>query len=656
MILIPNVPKFQGSEINAPDARQVNMRLAPALAVNAAIAGPVAEAIGGIGEHFQGVADRAQKLENARAESEARMQLDSGYSQLQIDLEKDPDPVSRINKTREYFEQSKGIAENPNLSPQVRDSLRQFHTEFSHKGNISAAADGAKLAMKRATLQHFNELNAAVLANDQDRIMSIGKRMVDAGIQLPEEWEATKVRIEQTLKEQADQKDVIEDPKTWQENNPANKVPAGTDPARYQRMQDFAAGQMRKKTYEASADIMDAIVSGAITDEKQLDELTQDLRPTAVEELKNALRSRQAKGYKEKADTPEFQMQVYGQVSKEIEDFNPNAEDADARIARISGMMQHLKPGFLKDKVTRAFRTAESPEAAKNYGEFLLEQFSELRKAGRFGKTVEPENILLSEAVKDNFLKDTEKIQRLGYSKDQAELIKEAATKSPELGQRKLIDLAGERPGGSVNASEIENATFNALRLGHSTIPWSTEDSKKAAAEVNLKTAGDYGRAKAQMETFLRLEPNASKEDMDAAYLRITGKAIMEKYDTTPDKPAKPSKDSSTSMNGPGVNPNVPKLWDIVSAKYPSIENWGIWGDEKHKNRKSDHNTGDAIDIAIAKNDGNQIAKTIEANATAYNVKYMIHNSRIWKPSTGWQPYTGSHDHSEHIHVSFNRS
>jgi hypothetical protein len=109
-------------------------------------------------------------------------------------------------------------------------------------------------------------------------------------------------------------------------------------------------------------------------------------------------------------------------------------------------------------------------------------------------------------------------------------------------------------------------------------------------------------------------------------------------------------------MNQPGVNPNVGPLWKIVSTKYPSVENWGIWGDEKHKARKSDHNTGDAIDIAIKDNNGPAITSLIESNAAAHNVKYMIHSGRIWKPSTGWQPYSGKDNHSGHVHVSFNRA
>ena len=104
-----------------------------------------------------------------------------------------------------------------------------------------------------------------------------------------------------------------------------------------------------------------------------------------------------------------------------------------------------------------------------------------------------------------------------------------------------------------------------------------------------------------------------------------------------------------------GVNPSVYTLWDSVTSQYPSVANWGIWGDKAHQMRKSDHNTGDAIDIATGDNNGQEVADYIVSQAQSNNVKYLIHNRRIWKPSTGWQPYKGSHAHDEHVHVSFVR-
>ncbi len=130
------------------------------------------------------------------------------------------------------------------------------------------------------------------------------------------------------------------------------------------------------------------------------------------------------------------------------------------------------------------------------------------------------------------------------------------------------------------------------------------------------------------------------------------------RQDTSATEPAaiNPKGTAKTLKVDPNVNPNVYKTWDTLIAKHPDIANWGIWGDEAHKKRKSDHNTGDAIDIGVPNTArGSEIANDLVAMAVDANIKYLIHNKRIWKPDTGWQPYKGSHDHSGHIHVSYNK-
>ena len=344
-------------------------------------------------------------------------------------------------------------------------------------------------------------------------------------------------------------------------------------------MQDFAKGQMRKKTYEGSANIMDGIVSGQITTEQQIDDLTEDLRPTAVEELKNGLRMRQADGYKEKVASPEYQAQVYGQLSIAIADFKPNADDTDARIAMIDRMMRDLKPGFQKDALTKKFKNLESPEVtddAKNYGEFVLKQVDELGKTTRFGKTVKPEEIPLKD-VAPGFMKDPEKLQRGGFTKAHAEEIAALAAKDPAAAQRLLAESWKDknlRPGGSLNASQIENDTFYALRNGHATIPWSSEESKKAADATNSATATAFGKAKMQMEDYLRFNPNAKSAEIDAAFLRITGESIKEdaKRKLVPDRPRSSGETSSRGSYSTGedgvITPDTQKRVQANARPY----------------------------------------------------------------------------------------
>ena len=108
-----------------------------------------------------------------------------------------------------------------------------------------------------------------------------------------------------------------------------------------------------------------------------------------------------------------------------------------------------------------------------------------------------------------------------------------------------------------------------------------------------------------------------------------------------------------------GEAPAVQQLRTDANTAYPKRDkSWdGTWGDTAHKARKSDHNTGDAMDITsdpASGADGNVVAAYAIRDP---RVKYVIWNRRIYdtrNPGKGWQPYskwkTMPHDH--HVHIS----
>lgn len=87
------------------------------------------------------------------------------------------------------------------------------------------------------------------------------------------------------------------------------------------------------------------------------------------------------------------------------------------------------------------------------------------------------------------------------------------------------------------------------------------------------------------------------------------------------------------------------------------VTNSGIWGDKAHQARKSDHNTGDAVDLGVKSLDqGQQVADSLLNEAEARGVKYIIFNHKIWsseRKDEGWRPYKGDNPHTGHVHVSF---
>lgn len=90
--------------------------------------------------------------------------------------------------------------------------------------------------------------------------------------------------------------------------------------------------------------------------------------------------------------------------------------------------------------------------------------------------------------------------------------------------------------------------------------------------------------------------------------------------------------------------------------------NDGIFSSSGHKAKwgKSDHDTGDAVDLHVSSiAQGNKIAEYLRTNYVKYGIKYLIFNKRIWNPSISmeWRPYTrkGGDPHTAHVHVSFSK-
>jgi hypothetical protein len=107
-----------------------------------------------------------------------------------------------------------------------------------------------------------------------------------------------------------------------------------------------------------------------------------------------------------------------------------------------------------------------------------------------------------------------------------------------------------------------------------------------------------------------------------------------------------------------GEAPAIQQLRTDANAKWPKRnKEWdGTWGDTSHQARKSDHNTGDAIDVTNDPGsgaDGNVVAAYAIRDP---RVKYVIWNRRIYdtRQGGGWRPYSKwkSMPHDHHVHVS----
>ena len=101
-------------------------------------------------------------------------------------------------------------------------------------------------------------------------------------------------------------------------------------------------------------------------------------------------------------------------------------------------------------------------------------------------------------------------------------------------------------------------------------------------------------------------------------------------------------------------------VWEAVKAYNAAL---GFMGGRADRPYKSDHTTGHAFDFGGSSSEMAAAAAWLAMMNPNQDVKYIIHNPLgIWKPSTGWRPYTPAASvlkyagesawHRDHVHVS----
>ncbi len=123
-----------------------------------------------------------------------------------------------------------------------------------------------------------------------------------------------------------------------------------------------------------------------------------------------------------------------------------------------------------------------------------------------------------------------------------------------------------------------------------------------------------------------------------------------------------PSYAAQTSCD-PFAKPGATAFGDLMLATYHT----GSYGISRlcHLDGTSEHKDGRAIDWMLSVDDPAQKAVADAAlawltadngaNARRLGVMYLIWNRQMWRayaPERGWQPYTGSSPHTDHIHTS----
>lgn len=111
----------------------------------------------------------------------------------------------------------------------------------------------------------------------------------------------------------------------------------------------------------------------------------------------------------------------------------------------------------------------------------------------------------------------------------------------------------------------------------------------------------------------------------------------------------------SSSIEG-GLSSNAISAYRAVCANFPQVKSYG----GRRNDPGSDHNSGNAVDVMIRGQVGDEITSFLIKNRNELNIKYVIWEQKIFAPYTGWKGRpmenrgNDTANHFDHVHISVN--
>jgi len=521
---------------------------ATASAGPAMAAGQATEAIGNaiaqIGETGLAVVGKIRQTKEAGAIIAFMAQADETAGRFSIELARRSDteawPKEWQDQTTKLREQGQALG----LSPEGMARLDQEFTGWSSTRAIHFETQAATKALGIAKSQTTQSLEYYISRGDRegyDRTMRTAK---DGGILNPaEEQQAdaqfaeNAARLDLDRAVEGDPQSVIDTP----EEAFLKRVP-GLTPDLVRRAKDAARGKVKELAFDSVETAQDEIVSGKITDPRQIDENPRyaGLRPMVREKLKRGLADFQAQKAYGLMNSPEAQQQVIGKVSSLLSTWEPKAaEDADVKYAEIAGLIGQLPEGSMQTELMRqakAIRTGAWAEST-SHADAAMKALDAAAKEGRFGKAPpdsEPQSV--KRLLDAGFLSSVDKLKSLGLSTEAAQGVAEAAGSEKDPIKKHSAQLKALRAlapywnqRGTPTASGFDQAAAEAMLNGADSVKYTSPEAEDAAISAKMDVEKKVGEAKQRLNDFLRLNPKATPAEIDDKIREIGGEQTMRK-------------------------------------------------------------------------------------------------------------------------------
>lgn len=527
------IPGYNPSSSGAsPQGISIGDAVAPSLAL-----GHVARGVGDAAKVLAEHDARIQEVQNSADLTEIKTRMKAAYAGFQQGLEEDHDYKGYAEKwNRELDGLQKKITEGK-YSRAVLDEARRQFGAFKGDTQIGVAAAAQRKAVERAKKNFEGGFQMAVDGYDpaNPSTEDFDELMAGQSWMTPEEKAAVQAQYDRITERKAVFAEIHEDPRGWLERN---AEPKG-DLSFWDASQKRAKARVRELVAEQADTVLNGILEGNV-EESDIEDLTPDLDAVGRRKLMDFLQDSRDRERERVINSPEEQARIAGEVSRMIDDYEPNGERFDGDFVAIMTGVQSIRDTALRNEYSKqvaGIREGREREI-KTVWDWAHSQVREMRKSGSLGQVddVELDRRTVRDHVRDGFFEDAGTLEALGFSEKQIKKIQAAKDNIPGWftgkkatpGSRAEVfaELWEERIGEvTADADTIELA--NELAKGRKQLDRffsQSERPESVARARSQQVAADFreGKVLAELQRFKTMNPNATQAQVAEELGRIT--------------------------------------------------------------------------------------------------------------------------------------
>ena len=336
------------------------------------------QGISNVAASFDAHADRIQAMENTWQESEARQAIARDFSQFETSLDTNNDPSTYLPQLEKALTRTGNYTANEALTPQVRDKLTLFHSEFANNARIRVAERAASMTTKRASMAIQNELDAAMQWGNREAFDSGLDRGITGGLILPEQADKLRSTFDEADAYNQAIQAIDADPLSMADDllNPDLNLFPGVSPEARERLNSYAIKKKNSIAAETWKAIQIASLDGKTLTREEITQMAKDGDISPVQA------GRYIKTY-HGTTPPDYDPLVYNNARSMLMSYDPAKDPTGAIRANIAAELATtpLPKEYITELQTQfeARSNPDSPDAPKH------------RLAAEYNKRIESE-------------------------------------------------------------------------------------------------------------------------------------------------------------------------------------------------------------------------------------------------------------------------